>query len=100
MNNTKKKEINTAKKIINEYADKINFYMKQNELLKSQLEDMEITVVINKKILYNHMLENTKAKEFELFEDFRKENERISQKNTDQTKEIENLEVKVTKNLR
>ena len=96
MNSNKKKDINVAKKIINDYADKINFYMKQNELLKSQLEDMAITVVINKNILYNYMLENTNDKEeFNKFDEFRKENERISQKNLDQTKEIQNLEVKV-----
>jgi len=92
----KKKEINTAKKIINDYADKINFYMKQNELLKSQLEDMSITVLNNKNILLNFMLENTNdKKEIQLFEEIRKENERISQKNLEKNKEIEYLEVKV-----
>ena len=96
MNNNKKKDINTAKKIINEYADKIHFYMKQNELLKSQLEDMSITVVNNKNILYNFMFENTNdKKELETFEEIRKENERIYQKNLEKSKEIETLEVKV-----
>jgi hypothetical protein len=96
MNINKKKEINTAKKIINEYADKINFYMKQNELLKSQLEDMSITVLNNKNILYNFMLESTNdKKELQAFEEIRMENERISQKNLEKNKEIESLEVKV-----
>ena len=70
--------------------------MKQNELLKSQLEDMSITVLNNKNILYNFMLESTNdKKELQAFEEIRMENERISQKNLEKNKEIESLEVKV-----
>jgi len=92
----KKSEISTAKKIINEYADKINFYMKQNEVLKSQLEDMTTTLNINKNILYNQLLDNPKSKDYaSVLNELKFENERVFQKNMELNKEKENLESKV-----
>lgn len=95
---TKKFDINTAKKIINEYADKINFYMKQNDVLKAQLADMSTTLSINKDILFNHMLENNQKKDIsEVLTELRLENERVSQKNLELNKDKEILENKVLK---
>lgn len=89
-------DINTAKKIINEYADKINYYMKQNELLKSQLDDITTTLNINKNILYSHILDNTTNKESNsIISELKTENERLSGKNNLFNKQIENLETKV-----
>jgi len=94
----KKNEISTAKKIINEYADKINFYMKQNEVLKSQLEDMTTTLIINKNILYSQLLDNPKNKDYmDVLNELKLENERVSQKNLELNKEKEILESKVNK---
>ena len=89
-------DINTAKKIINEYADKINYYMKQNELLKSQLDDITTTLNINKNILYSHILDNTTNKESNsIISELKTENERLSGKNNLFNKQIEILETKV-----
>lgn len=94
----KKNEISTAKKIINEYADKINFYMKQNEVLKSQLADMTTTLIINKNILYSQLLDNSKNKDnMDVLNELKIENERVSQKNLELNKEKEILESKVNK---
>ena len=49
---SKKFDANTAKKLINEYADKINFLMKENNFLKSQLDDIKITLNINKDLMF------------------------------------------------
>ncbi len=43
---SKKFDAITAKKLINEYADKINYLMKENTSLKSQLDDIRITLNI------------------------------------------------------
>ncbi len=92
----KKSEIITAKKIINEYADKINFYMKQNQVLKSQLEDMTITLNINKNILYSHLLDNPQNKDYlSVINQLKSENERVFNRNIEINKEKELLESKV-----
>ena len=45
----------TAKKIINEYAEKINLLSRENKVLKKQIEDSNISLKINKEILYSHI---------------------------------------------
>ena len=45
----------TAKKIINEYANQINLLSRENKVLKKQLEDSKISLQINKEILYSHI---------------------------------------------
>lgn len=93
-------DTSTAKKIISEYADKINFYMKQNETLKSQMEDMTTTLNINKNILYKQLLDNPNCKDYStIINELKNENERISQRNTVLNIEKEALESKVKKNL-
>ena len=37
---------NNNKKIISSYGEKLNFYMKENKLLKSELEDAKTTLEI------------------------------------------------------
>ena len=53
----KKKQFDsqTAKKIINDYAEKINLLSRENKVLKKQLEDSNISLKINKEILYSHI---------------------------------------------
>ena len=48
-------DIQTAKKIINEYAEQINLLSRENKVLKKQLEDSKISLQINKDILYSHI---------------------------------------------
>jgi hypothetical protein len=50
----KKFDIPTAKKLLSTYAEKVNFYMKENQLLKIELEDAKTTLEINKQILYKN----------------------------------------------
>jgi cell division protein FtsI/penicillin-binding protein 2 len=45
----------TAKKIINEYAERINLLSRENKVLRKQLEDANISLKINKEILYSHI---------------------------------------------
>ena len=50
MRHGKKTQLSTLK-IISEYAEKIILYMKENKSLKSQLNDLKITLSINKEML-------------------------------------------------
>ena len=94
----KKCDISTAKKIINQYADKINFYMKQNEVLKAQLDDMTTTLIINKDILYSQLLDNPQSRDYvSVLTQLKAENERVSQKNQELNKEKQILESNVIK---
>ena len=54
MKNKKKKQ-SSAQKIISEYAEKIILYMKENKFLKEQLNDVKITLSINKEMLNNQI---------------------------------------------
>jgi chaperonin cofactor prefoldin len=93
-------DISTAKKIISEYADKINFYMKQNELLKGQMDDITTTLNINKNILYNQLLDNPGCIDYaSVINQLKNENERISERNSKLNLEKEAIESKV-KNLK
>ncbi len=92
----KKFDALTAKKIISEYADKINFYMKQNEVLKAQLDDMVTTLNINKTILYEQLLDNSQSKDFiSVLTQLKSENDRIFLKNQELNRDKEILESKV-----
>ena len=51
----------TAKKIINEYAERINLLSRENKVLKKQLEDANISLKINKEILYSHIKSKKKC---------------------------------------
>ena len=80
----KKKQFDaqTAKKIINEYAEQINLLARENKVLKKQLEDSKISLQINKNILYSHIKSNKNVSEEceSIISDLKKENERLNDK--------------------
>ena len=80
----KKKQFDaqTAKKIINEYANQINLLSRENKVLKKQLEDSKISLQINKEILYSHIKSKKNASEEcdSIIADLKKENERLNDK--------------------
>ena len=80
----KKKQFDsqTAKKIINEYAEKINLLSRENNVLKKQLEDSNISLKINKEILYSHIKSKKNVSEEcnSIITDLKKENERLNNK--------------------
>ena len=80
----KKKQFDaqTAKKIINEYAEKINLLSRENKVLKKQLEDSKISLQINKDILYSHIKSKKNVSEEceSIISDLKKENERLNDK--------------------
>lgn len=49
---SKRFEAQAAQKIINEYADWVNFYIKENNILKEQLKDLRLTLSINKDLMF------------------------------------------------
>ena len=48
----------TAKKLISEYAEKINILTRENLTLKKQLEDSQTSLRLNKDILFTHFNKN------------------------------------------
>ena len=83
MYNIKKKfDAQTAKKIINEYAEQINLLSRENKVLKKQLEDSKISLQINKDILYSHIKSKKNVSEEceSIISDLKKENERLNDK--------------------
>ena len=72
----------TAKKIINEYAERINLLSRENKVLKKQLEDANISLKINKEILYSHIKSKKNVSEEcdSIISDLKKENERLNNK--------------------
>ena len=80
----KKKQFDaqTAKKIINEYAEQINLLSRENKVLKKQLEDSKISLQINKDILYSHIKSKKNVTEEceSIITDLKKENERLNDK--------------------
>ena len=75
-------DVQTAKKIINEYAEKINLLSRENKVLKKQLEDSKISLQINKDILYSHIKSKKNVSEEceSIISDLKKENERLNDK--------------------
>ena len=75
-------DIQTAKKIINEYAEQINLLSRENKVLKKQLEDSKISLQINKDILYSHIKskKNNSEEIQSVILDLKKENERLNEK--------------------
>ena len=82
----KKKQFDsqTAKKIKNEYAEKINLLSRDNNVLRKQLEDANISLKINKEILYSHIKSKKNVSEEcnSIISDLKKENERLNKKIT------------------
>lgn len=69
----------TAKKLISEYAEKINILTRENLTLKKQLEDSQTSLRLNKDILFTHFNKN-KTDISSLLNDLKKENLRLSEK--------------------
>jgi hypothetical protein len=74
---SKKFDQTTARKIINEYADKINYYIKENTNLQNQLEDTKISLNLNKELLFKTISGTFKVDT--IFEDLKEENLRLTQ---------------------
>jgi hypothetical protein len=55
-------DITTAKKLLSSYAEKVNYYMKENKLLRNELKDVKTTLDINKEILYKNINEQKNEK--------------------------------------
>lgn len=96
--NKKKFDSTTAKKIINEYADKINFYMKENTSLKSQIEDMKITLNINKELIIKYISRSIDNNDQQgIIIDLKNENSRLTEANDRLYTEKNLLDRKVSK---
>ena len=93
----KKFDITTAKKIISSYAEKVNFYMKENKLLKSELEDAKTTLEINKEILYKNLHSDIKDKNQNILKKLKEENDRLTKRTEELYKDKINLEKKLYK---
>jgi hypothetical protein len=93
----KKFDITTAKKIISSYAEKVNFYMKENKLLKSELEDAKTTLEINKEILYKNLHSDIKDKNQIILKKLKEENDRLTKRTEELYKDKINLEKKLYK---
>ncbi len=84
----------TAKKIINEYAEKLNYYMRENNILKMEMDDMKTTLRLNKELLFSYISQNKTDKD-ELYGEIRDENKRLSDKINQMFAERTILEKKV-----
>lgn len=70
----------TAKKIINEYAEQINILTKENKLLNQHVNDMKHSLSINKKLLYEHIgKESSSTNNMDLIKEIKQENTRLNQ---------------------
>lgn len=74
----KKFDVATAKKLIASYAEKVVFYMKDNQMLKSQIEDLKTTLAINKKMLYSNITRNPSIHANKILGELKNENNRLS----------------------
>jgi hypothetical protein len=73
---SKKFDQATARKLINEYADKINYYLKENTNLQNQLEDTKTSLNLNKELMFKTISNSYKAET--IFNDVRDENLRLT----------------------
>ena len=48
-------DIQTAKKLLSTYAEKVNLYMKENQNLRNELQDIKTSLEINKEILFKNL---------------------------------------------
>ena len=91
----RKFDVQTAKKLLSTYAEKVNFYMKENEILKRELDDLRTNLEINKDILYKQISSQLKEKDKKVLSSLKAENMKISQTNKDLYREKIDLEKKV-----
>ncbi len=76
----KKFDIQTAKKLLSSYAEKVNYYMKENQLLRNELNDAKTTLGINKELLYKNLNEQINEKNQIILNKLKEENDRLSKK--------------------
>ena len=101
MRHGKKTQLSTLK-IISEYAEKIILYMKENKSLKSQLNDLKITLSINKEMLNTQIKNlsiNSESKNHmaQILTSLQNENIQITNRNMKLYNENLNLEKKLYK---
>jgi len=88
----------TAKKIIADYADKLNYYMKDNQNYKNQIEDLKMTLKINKDLLFKYISTNVQQTEqIGFLNDYKEENIKLQEKNEKLHQDKVNLEKKIYK---
>ena len=68
----------TARKLITEYAEKINILSRENQVLKKQLEDLQTSLRLNKDILFTHFSDKANNDLSLLIQDLQKENVRLT----------------------
>jgi hypothetical protein len=75
-------DVETAKRLIANYADKVNYYMKENSNLKNIIEDMKMSLNINKDLLFKYISTNAKqTEEINLLNLYKNDNLRLLEKN-------------------
>lgn len=79
------------------YAEKVNFYMKENQVLKAELEDTRTNLEINKEILFKQISSQLKDKDKKVLQSLKEENTKITLKNKELIKQKIELEKKIYK---
>lgn len=89
-------DMKTARKIINEYADKVNLYIKENTILQRQLDDMRETVKLNKDLVFKYISQNmVQEEQLLILQDLKVQNENYMTKINIMQQEKLNMEKKV-----
>lgn len=77
------------------YAQKVNYYMKDNQILRQQLVDVKTTLEINKTLLYEQMGLKLKEKGKNILKELKTENIKLTSHNELLIKEKVQLSKKV-----
>ena len=88
-------DVQTAKKLLSDYADKVNLYMKENTNLKTELADVKTSLEINKEILFKNLNIQIKDDKKNYLKQLKEENERLSNNISKLYEEKTNLEKKL-----
>ena len=88
-------DIQTAKKLLSTYAEKVNLYMKENQNLRNELQDIKTSLEINKEILFKNLNVQIKDEKKNYLKILKEENERLSNNNSKLYEEKTNLEKKL-----
>ena len=88
-------DIQTAKKLLSSYAEKVNLYMKENQNLRNELQDIKTSLEINKEILFKNLNVQIKDEKKNYLKILKEENERLSNNNSKLYEEKTNLEKKL-----
>lgn len=73
----------------------MNFYYKENQILKSQLEDTKITLSINKDLLFKYISQSKGNDTSYIYNELQEENSRLNEKMNSVYEEKNKLEKKV-----